>query len=172
MISSDDNSPPLTMTVLTRGPRMKPTPNSAAETSVPSWPLRRNGMRTSISSGTSRSPPTIVLKSPPAMMPSNTPRARPPPWLATSTSAQAVPSGYGSVSCSRSMRNLRSGIMNSVPSTPPASARRVICSSDGSMPQRNSAGKVKITPLATELDAEPMVWDMFASRMLPRTAIR
>ena len=35
-----------------------------------------------------------------------------------------------------------------------------------SKPQRKSAGRVKITPLATELEAEPTVCDRFASRIL------
>ena len=49
---------------------------------------------------------------------------------------------------------------------PPVIASRVIWSSVGSSPQRKSAGRVKITPLATELDAEPTVWEVLASRML------
>ena len=47
--------------------------------------------------------------------------------------------------------------MNNTPSRPPNIPISVICMSDGSRPQRKSAGKVKITPLATELDADPIV---------------
>ena len=69
--------------------------------------------------------------------------------------------------CSRSMRNLRRGIIKSTPSSPPHKASRVICSSEGGMPQRNRAGRVKMMPLATELEAEPTVWERLASRMVP-----
>jgi hypothetical protein len=99
----------------------------------------------------------------------NTKRALPPPTsLATSTSAQAVPSGYGSLPCSRSIRKRRSGIMNRTPSTPPHMASMVICSRLGEMPQRNSAGSVKMMPLASELEAEPTVCERLASRIVPR----
>ncbi len=47
-------------------------------------------------------------------------------------------------------------------------ASRVICSSSGGMPHMNSAGSVKMTPLASELEAEPVVCEIFVSRMLPR----
>ena len=36
------------------------------------------------------------------------------------------------------------------------------------MPQRKSAGIVKIVPVASEVDAEPMVCDRLASRIVPR----
>ena len=32
----------------------------------------------------------------------------------------------------------------------------------------NSAGTVKIVPVAREVDADPMVWERLASRMVPR----
>ena len=56
--------------------------------------------------------------------------------------------------------------MNSTPSNPPHIANSVIWTTFVSKHQRNSAGSVKMTPLATELEAEPTVCDMFASRML------
>ncbi len=59
--------------------------------------------------------------------------------------------------------------MNSTPSSPPHIARIVIWMKVGSKPQRKSAGKVKMTPLATELEAEPTVCDRFASRMVLST---
>ena len=42
------------------------------------------------------------------------------------TSALAVPSGYGKVRCSLTMRKLRSGIIISTPKIPPQKARSVI----------------------------------------------
>ena len=36
------------------------------------------------------------------------------------------------------------------------------------MPQRNSAGIVKMVPVASAVEAEPIVWEMFASRIVPR----
>ena len=50
-------------------------------------------------------------------------------------------------------------------------ASTVIWRSVVSKPQRKSAGSVKITPLATELEAEPTVCDRFASRMLLSTPL-
>ena len=35
------------------------------------------------------------------------------------------------------------------------------------MPQRNSAGMVKIVPVASAVEAEPIVCDRFASRIVP-----
>ncbi len=45
-------------------------------------------------------------------------------------------------------------------------ASRVICRQAGDIPQMNRAGMVKSTPEATDELAEPMVWDILASRML------
>jgi hypothetical protein len=59
--------------------------------------------------------------------------------------------------------------MKSTPSRPPLMASSVIWSRFVSKPQRKRAGSVKMTPLATELDAEPTVWERLASRMLLRT---
>ena len=134
---------------------------------MPTSPLFSNGTFTCASSASARAHPVTALYAAPAPRPMNTFRAwLPPASLATSTWAQAVPSGYGSRPCSRSIRKRRSGIMNSTPSSPPAMASVVICSSDGCRPHKNSAGNVKMTPLATELEAEPTVWERFASRMV------
>ena len=65
------------------------------------------------------------------------------------------------------MRKRRKGIMKRTPMRPPAIASVVIWRRFGATPQRNSAGSVKITPEATELEAEPTVCARFASRMLP-----
>ena len=35
------------------------------------------------------------------------------------------------------------------------------------MPQRKSAGIVKMVPVASDVEAEPMVWERFASRIVP-----
>ena len=56
--------------------------------------------------------------------------------------------------------------MNITPSNPLLIARTVICTNVVLKPHKNRAGKVKMTPLATELEAEPTVCDRFASRML------
>ncbi len=40
------------------------------------------------------------------------------------------------------------------------------------MPHRNSAGMVKIVPVASEVEADPMVWEMLASRIVPRAPTR
>ena len=53
--------------------------------------------------------------------------------------------------------------MNSTPNRPPVIAKRVIWRRVGSKPQRKRAGRVKMTPLATELDAEPTVCERLAS---------
>ena len=55
--------------------------------------------------------------------------------------------------------------MNSTPNKPPAVASAAICRSPGGKPHMNNAGSVKITPEATELEAEPTVWVRLASRI-------
>jgi len=57
--------------------------------------------------------------------------------------------------------------MNSTPSSPPQQASSTICSRFGGIPHMNSAGSVKMTPEASELDAEPVVCERLASRMVP-----
>ncbi len=37
------------------------------------------------------------------------------------------------------------------------------------MPHMNNAGSVKITPLASELEADPVVCEMLVSSIVPRT---
>ena len=46
-------------------------------------------------------------------------------------------------------------------------ASKVICSNSGGMPHMNNAGRVKITPLASELDAEPVVCAILVSSIVP-----
>ncbi len=63
--------------------------------------------------------------------------------------------------------------MKSTPSRPPHSDSSVICTMLGAKPHRNRAGRVKMTPLATELEAEPTVCARLASRIdVPTPATR
>ena len=66
----------------------------------------------------------------------------------------------------------RSGIMKSTPSMPPmmASSRMRVYSSWN--PRKISAGRVKITPPATDSPAEPVVCTMLFSRMVARPMAR
>ncbi len=50
------------------------------------------------------------------------------------------------------------------PSTPPRKQRATTCPYGGAMPQRKRAGMVKMVPDASDVEAEAMVWDRFASR--------
>ena len=61
------------------------------------------------------------------------------------------------MSCSFTIKNLRNGIMNTMPSMPPKAPNKAICSSSGSNPQKNNAGMVKMIPDASEELAEPVV---------------
>ena len=64
----------------------------------------------------------------PTASPMNTVLASEPPRSpATSTSAQAVPSGNGSTPCSFTISARRSGIIIRTPRMPPAMASTVIC---------------------------------------------
>ena len=62
----------------------------------------------------------------------------------------------------------RSGIMNSTPSHPPISARKNTrqYSVFSEKPMKISAGKVKITPAATDSPAEPVVCTILFSRIV------
>ena len=92
--------------------------------------------------------------------------------VARSTSAQAVPSGYGSSSCAWTISRRRSGTMAAMPSTAPRNASVTTCRYGGTMPHRNSAGMVKMVPVASEVDAEATVCDRLASRIVPRVRSR
>src|SRR3990172_3875146 len=168
MITSAESSPPATMTLAMRMPRMEPPPVSGGEAATAGPALYptpiSNPPRISLR------PSVISLTAMPTPMPQNTPAAwRPPTSAATSTSAEAMPSGYGSLPCSPLMRYSRSGTMNSTPMMPPAIASRVIWAHSGLIPQMNSAGMVNSTPDATDDDAEPTVWEMLLSRMVWET---
>ena len=87
--------------------------------------------------------------------------------VARSTSAHAVPSGYGSSACASTMRSRRSGIIAERPRSAPRKQSATTCRYGGATPQRNSAGIVKIVPVASAVEAEPIVCEMFASRIVP-----
>ena len=76
--------------------------------------------------------------------------------------------------CSFTMSGCRSGIMNSTPSAPPIMAIRKIREYSSGKPRNTRAGKVKMTPAATDSPAEPVVCTMLFSRMvdLPRARSR
>ena len=62
--------------------------------------------------------------------------------------------------------------MKRTPSNPPNSASTVIWPTltmiaGSSRAHRNSAGRVKITPAARDSPADPTVWTMLASRIVP-----
>ena len=92
MMTSDESAPPATMTVAIRIPRMYPTPTRAGETLTATAAL--NGKAIWNFPATTLKPSVSSLKSIPAPMPAKTGAACwPPPSAATSTSAQASPSG-------------------------------------------------------------------------------
>ncbi len=104
--------------------------------------------------------------------PKNTVFARAPPRSpAISTSAHAVPSGYGSWPCSLTMSARRIGTIINTPITPPAAARVTICrrlkySLAPPLAMNRKAGVVNTTPAAIDSPAEPMVCTMLFSRMV------
>ena len=64
--------------------------------------------------------------------------------------------------CSLTISAFLSGIMNTIPSKPPAIATHAITMYDGTVPMpssahMNTAGNVKIAPAASDSPAEPMV---------------
>lgn len=79
-------------------------------------------------------------------------------------SAQAVPSGKGSLLCSSTIMNLRIGIMNKIPKIPPQADKRKILKIDGESPSKISAGIVKITPAASPSPTVAIVWTRLFSR--------
>ena len=87
----------------------------------------------------------------------------PPSSPAKRTSAQAVPSGKGKTPCSSTINAFRSGIISSVPKSPPNKAINVIFQKEGdfikslSEAHINKAGIVKIAPAASDSPAEPIV---------------
>ena len=109
-----------------------------------------------------------LIAAPSAMPLKIHPLADEPPTVARSTSAQAVPSGYGSSSWLCTISSRRSGIIAASPSTAPRKQSATTCRYGGTMSHMNSAGMVKIVPLASDVEADPMVCDRLASRIVPR----
>src|ERR1700689_3331718 len=120
--------------------------------------------------------PTLFIKNvytPPSPNPQNTRLANDPPRSpATNTSAQAVPSGNESAPCSFTINCRRNGIMKSTPSHPPNSASIKILEYSSGNPKKISAGKVKITPAATDSPADPVVCTILFSKMVARPNAR
>src|SRR5271167_1833106 len=112
---------------------------------------------------------------PPSPSPQKTRPANDPPRSpATSTSAQAVPSGNVRFPCSLTISCRRRGIMNSTPSHPPSSASGKIrqkVNSDPN-PKKISAGIVNITPAASDSPADPVVCTILFSRIVDRPNAR
>ena len=55
------------------------------------------------------------------------------------------------------------------PRIPPRKARATTWRYGGTIPQRKSAGIVKMTPVASEVEAAAIVWERLASRIVPST---
>ncbi len=89
--------------------------------------------------------------------------------VARSTSAQAVPSGYGNSSCALTISRRRNGTIAAIPSNAPRNASATTCRYGGTAPHRKSAGIVKIVPVASDVEAEATVCERLASRIVPRT---
>ena len=99
----------------------------------------------------------------------NTIFADAPPFSpATSTSAQAVPSGYFSLPCCLTMNARRSGIIISMPSRPPSTDTVMTRTQSISKPSSSRAGMVTPTPNAIDSPAEPVVCTMLFSRIVAR----
>src|SRR5216684_6707517 len=110
-----------------------------------------------------------IVYSPPMPSPQKTrPANEPPRSPATSTSAHAVPSGNSRLPCSLTISWRRNGIMNSTPSHPPISARKKTrqYSVFNEKPRKIRAGRVKITPAATDSPADPVVCTILFSRIV------
>src|SRR5271170_8124807 len=112
---------------------------------------------------------------PPKPSPQNTRPANDPPRSpATSTSAQAVPSGKERLPCSLTINCRRNGTMNNTPSHPPSSASGNVRQKVNSEPnpRKISAGIVNITPAASDSPADPVVCTMLFSRIVERPNAR
>lgn len=103
MMTNADSAPPATITEAMRMPRIHPTPISAGDTEMAKLALNGSA-RWNLPPMTLR-PSVTSLNNIPTPMPQNTGSAcLPPASAATSTSAHAIPSGYGRRPCSSRMR--------------------------------------------------------------------
>src|ERR1700676_902923 len=112
---------------------------------------------------------------PPRPRPQNTrPAKEPPRSPATRTSAQAVPSGNARLPCSLTISWRRIGTIKRTPSHPPRSASGKMRRKVNSVPKprKMSAGKVNMTPAASDSPAEPVVCTILFSRMVERPKAR
>jgi hypothetical protein len=129
--TSHDSTPPATMVPAIRGPMTYPTPMYSGEMSTLSvalanWLVRASECPISVrnrlkihDSDFHSAPMPRPLKTRDASLPPRSP--------ATSTSAHAVPSGYGRMPCSLTMSARRSGTIMSTPRMPPAKESSRIC---------------------------------------------
>ena len=62
--------------------------------------------------------------------------------------------------------------MNNTPMNPPIRERTRIREYSSPKPRKMSAGRVKMTPPATDSPADPVVWTMLFSRMVGRPRAR
>ncbi len=167
--TSHEITPPAKSVPDTRGPMMYPTPRYseviAARNDAP-------GSQFGLYSGWPGHIPSVFMQkvyTPPRPSPQNTrPANEPPRSPATSTSAQAVPSGNVRLPCSLTINCRRSGIIKSTPSHPPSRARKKTrqYSVFRENPRKISAGRVKMTPAAADSPAEPVVCTMLFSRIV------
>ena len=124
-----------------------------------------------ITLGITLSPSTTNLNKAASPIPANTDFALAPPSSpAKRTSAQAVPSGYGSTPCSFTISAFLNGTMNNTPKIPPNNAInemviRLGASVTPSFDHKNNTGSVKIAPAASDSPAEPIVCTMLLSRI-------
>jgi hypothetical protein len=165
--ASDETTEPATQTADCRYPRMKPTPKRAGASSSAISALGRTGRPARMSEGRTKKSDTRSLTSAPTAIPRKI-HSLPDAVCAVAfrTCAQAVPSGYGSSSCACTISIRRSGIIAESPRTPPRNARTTTCRYGGAIPHRKSAGIVKIVPVASEVEAEPIVCERLASRIV------
>jgi hypothetical protein len=150
-------------------PRMYPTASSAGAISSAISAFGSTGSAVCSAEGKSASAPSASLTAAPTASPM---KIHFPPVVpsvvARSTSAHAVPSGYGSSSAERTISSRRSGTIAAMPSMPPSRASIATCHSGGVIPHRKRAGMVKIVPAASDELAEPMVCERLASRRTSR----
>ena len=153
---------------------MKPTPSSARRELERELRLRQHGHRRRELAGTRKSERDHELHQP-----------RRPPCRGRSTRRRRAPRGRRAqhLGARRALRvrqlvvRLRRSAAGAAGSSRRARARRrrkhsaTTCRYGGAIPHRNSAGIVKIVPVASDVDAEPIVCERFASRIVaPRTA--
>ena len=114
-----------------RIPQIYPTPISAGYTCTENNVFKEL-TGTITAPGITFIPSTIYLTRAAIPMPKKTVFAPlPPSSPASSTSAHAVPSGYGSTPCSFTINALRSGTIKSTPRTPPHKASAVMVNKSG-----------------------------------------